>query len=127
MVLQPNSHECKEEYREVIDNDISEDTVEEVPAESEKDCENKETCLSLDNSKRPHYKRLSAGLAFIKMRACKFDSSSGLIHVNDLLQILHGQHQDREGIDFVKEDKGSNWNLHSIPSNIYICREWKVK
>ena len=127
MALQPNSHESKEEYSDVTDNDILKDTVEEVPAESEKDCENKETGLSLDKSKRPHYKRLSAGPTFIQLRASKFDSSSGMIHANDLLQILHGQHQDGKGIDFVKDDKGSDWNLLSVPNNIYMCRAWKVK
>ena len=41
MALQPNSHECEKEYSEVTDNDILDDTVEEVPARSEKDHENK--------------------------------------------------------------------------------------
>ena len=48
MALQRNSHECEEEYSEVTDNNILDDTVEKVPAESEKDYENKETGLSLD-------------------------------------------------------------------------------
>ena len=56
MALQPNSHKCKEEYSEVTDNDILDDAMEEVPAESEQDHENKETGLSLDKWKRSHYK-----------------------------------------------------------------------
>ena len=70
MALQPNSHECENEYSEVTDNDILDDTVEEVPARSEKDHENKETGLSLDKLKRPHYKGLSTSPAFSKQRAC---------------------------------------------------------
>ena len=99
----------------------------EVPVESEKDHKNKETGLSLDKLKRPHYERLSADPAFIKLRAVKFDSSSGLTHANDLLPVLHGQHQDEKGIPFVEVDNGSDWNLHYIPNNKYMCREWKVK
>ena len=104
MALQPNSHECENEYSEVTDNDILDDTVEEVPARSEKDHENKETGLSLDKLKRPHYKGLSTSPAFSKQRACEFDSSSGMTHANDLLLILLAQHQDGKGITFVKVD-----------------------
>ena len=104
VTLQRNSHECEEEYSEVADNDILDDTVEEVPAELEKDRENKETGLSLDKLKRPHYKRLSADPAFINLRACMFDSSSGITHANDLLPILHGLYQGGRGIAFVKVD-----------------------
>ena len=106
MALQPNSHECKEECSKVTDYNILGDTVKEVPAESEKDHKNKETGLSLDKYKRPHYERLSADPAFINLRAYRFDSFSGMTHANGLLPILHGQHQDGKGIALVKVDNG---------------------
>ena len=100
--------------------------MEEVLAESEKDYENKETGLSLDKLKRPHYERLSAGPVFIKLRACNFDSSSGMTHANDLLPILHGQHQDGKGIAFLNVDNGSDWNLHPVPNNIILGMRGKM-
>ena len=109
IALQPNSQECEEEYSEVNDSDTLGNTVEEVLAESEKDYENKETGLSLDKLKRSHYERLSAGPVFIKLRACNFDSSSGMTQANDLLPILHGQHQDGKGIAFLNVDNESDW------------------
>ena len=106
MALQPNSHKCKEEYSEVTDNDILDDAMEEVPAESEQDHENKETGLSLDKWKRSHYKNClqvqpssswelaslihpKAWLMPITYCAC---IKKAQIEKKDLLPILHGQH-----------------------------------
>ena len=55
MTLEPNIHKCEEVHSEVTDNDILDDTAEEVPAELEKDRKNKITGLPLDKLKRSHY------------------------------------------------------------------------
>ena len=44
-----------------------------------------------DKLNRLHYPRLKAGPGLIKLRACKYDTSSGDTHSNDILSILSVQ------------------------------------
>ena len=65
-----------------------------------------------DKLGRNHHKRLVAGPSLVKLRACKFDPSTGMTHVNDLLHVLSGYAKTGKTVAFLKVDNGSDWNLH---------------
>ena len=54
---------------------------------------------------------MSAGTSIVKLRASKFDKSSAMTHVNDLIPLLSGQVKDGKSIAFIKVDNGSDWDL----------------
>ena len=58
--------------------------------------------MSYDKLGRMHYKRTTYGLAILKLRATKFDTSTAQTHANDLLPILNAQVKDRKKIAFIK-------------------------
>ena len=72
-----------------------------------------------------HFPHLEAGPGLIKLRACKFDASSGETHSNDILPVLSAQVKDKKGVAFLKVDNGSDWNLHSLANAVYFCRVFK--
>ena len=79
-----------------------------------------------DKLKRLHHLCLEAGPGLIKLRACKYDTSSGKTHFNDTLSILSAQvSKDKKGVAILKVDNSSNWNLHSLVNAVYFCRVLK--